>query len=135
MANTKWRIKGKVGEGAAPSFNITFEIANGIQAGSDGNPVPSESSTLTIPCRLRRSDSSIDLTELFPGVDKSAIRLEGWINDRENYTFPASFRRQGNQVGSITYNGIKGRILIRILGVTQAADRIGERFEAVFTPE
>ena len=133
--NRRWRIKGHLAKGAAPSYDVAFQIAGTVTI-VDGVPTPSTATELAVPVRLRRPSTHNrgDRREQFPGVDDDSIVLEGWLNHpiKHKWSLWPELAGQKKLTGSVTYDGQAGKIEVQRLGSTQGAELIGERFRAVF---
>ena len=121
----------------AKKHTISFNLGRVYGTDADGNPVPTTTQVIQLVCRLKPATLARGNTivENFPGANQSSISYLGWVDDDIlGKTFPTSLRKQGELVGSVTIDSVEGKIDIRLRGITQASEMIGERFEALFTP-
>lgn len=128
---------------------ITFQLPTAVTDDGEGGTVDGLS-PLTIHVRIKvpsqGSSNGSRLEEVFPGTNSHQNLLLGWVGTRKNhkvYKFPASLRNwPESPIGTLEYqdsdrNKYTGKIEVRVqpFAVEDAAKKIGERFEARFTPD
>ncbi|MEL7494645.1 MAG: hypothetical protein AAGJ95_11880 [Cyanobacteria bacterium J06554_11] len=139
MANTKWRIKGRLAQNAAKSYNITFQVPGSVSV-VDGVITPASATQVVVPCRLRSRTGSREgdvIRQQFPGANTTAKVYRGWVNNSKQYTFALNNAAldKFEISGTVTIGGQSGRIEIKVTGDDGAsAPRIGQKFIARFTP-
>ena len=111
--------------------NITFQLATAITDDGEGGDA-SGTSNIIIPVRLVTRNVGSNDEQQFPGANQYSYLFWGWVNDRNNPTFPNSLRHQDRPIGEVTLQDRPGRIQCWIDASPNqdAACRIGEKFMA-----
>jgi hypothetical protein len=123
------------GQYLATAYLVTFKIPSGFTTDADGNRVPSAVASIQLSCRLKRTSPSAKTDRLFPGTDQHQTIYHGWVNEGTPPVFPSKLRQQRILVGTVTIDGIAGRLECKLTAITQGSTAVGERFDARFTPD